>query len=82
MNVKLRLFASVADALGVRELDLELPDNATAADALDALASRYPAARGHRQGLAIAVNMAYAGLDHALREGDELALIPPVSGGK
>lgn len=81
MTVRLLLFAALADQLGVRKLKVTLPDNATVATALDTLVTQHAAAADHREGLATAVNMTYVGPEHALADGDEIALIPPVSGG-
>jgi molybdopterin converting factor subunit 1 len=80
MRVRVRLFASYAEAAGRDELDLELPAGATAADCLaavraEAWAERLPPAP------ALAVNRRYVKGDAPLHEGDEVALIPPVAGG-
>jgi MoaE-MoaD fusion protein len=81
MRVKLKLFALLRDRAGAADVDLELPANATAADALSHVAKRFPAIANLIPQAAIAVNLDYARPTHPLREGDELALIPPVSGG-
>jgi len=81
MRVKVLAFASLAQRLGEREMVVELPDGATVADALADVESRHTALREARVGLSTAVNLAYVRADHVLRDGDELALIPPVSGG-
>ncbi len=76
MEVTIRLFAMLRERAGAREISLELPDGARVADAIDALgelASGLP--------LVMAVNREYARQDQVLDPGDELALIPPVSGG-
>jgi molybdopterin synthase catalytic subunit len=76
MEVRVRLFASLRERVGSDELVLELPEGARVADALDRLRSvtdGVPAV--------MAVNREYADLGAALHEGDEVALIPPVSGG-
>jgi molybdopterin synthase catalytic subunit len=76
MRVTVRLFAQLRERAGRRELELDLPDGARVADALAAvsdLAAGLP--------LVMAVNREYAAEDAVLQPGDELALIPPVSGG-
>lgn len=76
MRVRVRLFAILRERAGTDELELDLPDGARVADALAAvegLAAGLP--------LVLAVNREYADADAALSAGDELALIPPVSGG-
>ena len=78
MVVRIRLFAMLRERAGASELSLELPEgacvrDALAADAVAALAEGLP--------LVMAVNREYASADAPLSAGDELALIPPVSGG-
>ena len=77
MEVTVRLFAMLRERAGAREVTLELPDGARVSDALAELGS---IAEGLP--LVMAVNREYAPADHVLDEGDELALIPPVSGGE
>jgi MoaE-MoaD fusion protein len=77
VEVTVRLFAMLRERAGARELTLELPDGARVADALSQLgeiAAGLP--------LVMAVNREYAPEDQVLDAGDELALIPPVSGGE
>ncbi len=80
IRVRLRLFASYAEAAGRAELELALPAGATAADALAAVRREPWAARLPPQP-ALAVNLHYAAHDVRLADGDEVALIPPVAGG-
>lgn len=80
IRVRLRLFASYAEAAGREELELALPAGATAADALAAVRRETWAARLPPRP-ALAVNRRYAPGDAPLRDGDEVALIPPVAGG-
>ena len=81
MQVTVRLFAMMRDAAGVDHLPVDLPDQSTAGDALVAVVQQQPALQPYAQRLAIAVNLEYVPWNHALRDGDEVALIPPVSGG-
>jgi molybdopterin converting factor subunit 1 len=80
MNVRVRLFASAREAAGVGHLLLELPNAPAVRDAIAAIALRHPLVGEIRQ-MVIAKNREYVGLDEPLADGDELALIPPVSGG-
>ncbi len=76
MNVTVRLFAGLRERAGCDEVALELPEGARVADAL--------ARMGDVIGdvpVVMAVNQEYADDGHSLAAGDELALIPPVSGG-
>ena len=74
-------FADIADAIGVRQDSIELPAGVTCADALDALAGRHDVIRERRAVIACAIGNTFATSDTVLKDGDELALIPPVSGG-
>ncbi|MFL5829811.1 MAG: molybdenum cofactor biosynthesis protein [Solirubrobacteraceae bacterium] len=76
MHVQVRLFAVLRERAGSGEIDLELPDGASVADALDELHNITDGVR-----VVMAVNQEYADPELALNPGDELALIPPVSGG-
>src|SRR3982750_566996 len=76
VEVTVRLFAMLRERAGAREVTLELPDGASVRDALESLGDL---ARGLP--LVMAVNREYAPEDQVLDPGDELALIPPVSGG-
>jgi molybdopterin converting factor subunit 1 len=81
MLVRVRLFASLREAASRAESRMELSEGATAEAAWQALLSELPTLAGRRPGLAVAVNRAYAGFETVLRDGDEVAFIPPVSGG-
>ncbi len=80
MQIQVRFFAALRDTLGIREQTLDLPGPATVVSAWTALVALHPSLEA-ASSLAYAVNRAYADLDTALHDGDELALIPPVSGG-
>jgi len=80
MNVQVRLFASYREAAGVGQILLELPSGATVRDAIAEISRRHPLVAEIRQ-LLIAKNRDYVGLEETMSDGDELALIPPVSGG-
>ena len=81
MRVSVKLFAVLRERVGASELDLELPPGATVAVAREALSRSHPALLPHLARVAFAVNQSYVKPDAPLGEGDELALIPPVSGG-
>jgi len=66
---------------GTPEVALPLPEGSTAADAGRALAERFPAIAPRLSAVAYAINRDYAPATTVLKDGDELALIPPVSGG-
>lgn len=81
MNIRIRYFASVRELMGTAATTAEFPDNTTVGDALGILAAGNElAARAFAHCLPM-VNHDYVAKDHVLTDGDELALIPPVSGG-
>lgn len=79
IRVHVRLFAAYREAAGTTRLDAPLPAGATVQDLLDSLADRIPSLKT-APGL-VAVNLTYRDNSAALNDGDEVALIPPVSGG-
>ena len=81
MKIRVRLFAAVKDIVGQREVVLDLPEGTTAAGMLDRFSGDYPRLRGLAPSLLFAVNREYVEGTRVLAEGDEVALIPPVSGG-
>lgn len=81
LRVRVRLFAMQRELAGTRELALELPAGATIEDAWSALVERVPGLAPGRPSVRFARNGAYDDASAALHEGDEVAMIPPVSGG-
>jgi molybdopterin synthase catalytic subunit len=81
MTITVLAFAQAREALGAGSLRIDLPDGSRVADALIALEARHPRLAALRAHLAIAVDRELAPGDRALRDGMELALLPPVSGG-
>jgi molybdopterin converting factor subunit 1 len=81
MKVRVRLFASLREAMGEGEIEIDLPAAATAEEAWTRLVAASPALAGRRPGLLASINRRYAPFDSPLAEGDELVFIPPVSGG-
>lgn len=81
MRVRIRLFAVQRELAGTREVPVDLAVGATIADAWDALVAIHPALAPGRGAVRFARNSVYAGADESLADGDEVAMIPPVSGG-
>ena len=81
MTVRVRLFAFMAQAAGMRDAQVEVAPGATLSDVQQALMARLPELRWPR-GVLWAVNQEYATSGNVrLKDGDEVAIIPPVSGG-
>ncbi len=81
MKVTVLYFASCRDIVGTSEETLELEEGSKARDLLDALIRAHPGLKDIEPNLAVSVNQEYADREAALADGDEVALIPPVSGG-
>jgi molybdopterin synthase catalytic subunit len=81
MEIKVLYFAVVRERLRRDGESLELPDGATVEGLMSALVERHPALGDLRRAIKLAVNQDLAAPGQVLRHGDEVALIPPVSGG-
>ena len=81
LRVRIRLFAIQRELAGAREVAVEVPDGADVEAAWGALIARHPVLAPGRASLRFARNGEYADATTQLADGDELAMIPPVSGG-
>ena len=81
MNVRLLFFASLKDIVGARELRFDLAAHATVSDLLSRLEISYPRLKDYRQVVLTAINEEYVGKTARIADGDEVALLPPVTGG-
>lgn len=80
MRVRVLPFGVLKDWLGATATTIELPEGASVGDLLDRVAELGSAAAALR-GIAVSVNAEYASANHRLHDGDEVGLLPPVSGG-
>jgi molybdopterin converting factor subunit 1 len=81
MLVTIRLFARLREMAGGAELRRELPDGSTARNAWDALAAEFPGFDDYSRAVSCAINEEYARMTSPVNDGDEIAFLPPVSGG-
>ena len=81
MKLQVQIFGALAQRIGTGVVEVSLPTDATVAMLLDVLAQQHEPIAVMRDRLAVAVNLDYARVGDVLHEGDEVALIPPVSGG-
>ena len=81
MRVTIRLFARLREIAGQSELPQELPDEATVRTAWEATVRQFPALGEYERSLSAAVNADYARFSTPLQDGDDVAFLPPVSGG-
>jgi molybdopterin converting factor subunit 1 len=76
-----RLFARLRDIAGTAELSRDVASGATIRDVWNALATEFPDLARYEQSISSAVNADYARMDTKVGDGDEVAFLPPVSGG-
>jgi len=81
MKVEIKYFAMCQEIAGKEAEILEVPENITTREVWDILITRYPGLEPYRDRSRLAVNLEYILTDRPLKEGDEICLIPPVSGG-
>ena len=81
MRVNVRLFARLRDLAGAGELVRDVPGPATVQTVWNALVAEMPALVAYEQTMSVAVNAEYARMAADVHEGDEVAFLPPVSGG-
>lgn len=81
MHIIVKYFAIARESTGQREQRLDVPDQSTAGEVLEIIARAFPAIEPLKPILLLMVNQEFSGRGQVLQPGDELALIPPVSGG-
>ena len=81
MRVTVRLFARLRDLAGTGELVREVPESATVQTVWASLTDEMPSLAPYERAMSVAVNAEYARMATAVQEGDEVAFMPPVSGG-
>ena len=81
MRVTVRLFARLRDLAGTGELVREVPDSATVQTLWTSLTTEVPSLAEYERTMSVAVNAEYARMAALLHDGDEIAFMPPVSGG-
>jgi molybdopterin synthase catalytic subunit len=82
MRVRILFFARLRDLLGTDSVELDCSEIESVGDAYRILLARHPELEAFSRSLLVAVNQEFADWDTPVREGDELALFPPVSGGQ
>lgn len=81
MRVTVRVFARLRELAGKESWEIDVPAGATAADAWAAVTKATPALAPFERAISVAINTSFARMSHSLCEGDDVAFLPPVSGG-
>jgi molybdopterin synthase catalytic subunit len=81
MKIKLKFFAQLRDVVHCDETEIEIKEGATVDDLALFLGDYFPKLREHLKTVSFAINNEYATKDAVLKNGNEVALLPPISGG-
>ncbi|HSF31654.1 MAG TPA: molybdopterin converting factor subunit 1 [Candidatus Tectomicrobia bacterium] len=81
MKVTTKFFAAIKDIVGTPEIELELPDGVTAGELFERYCQQHAPLSRYANTTMISVNFEFVPPETPLHEGDEIAFIPPVSGG-
>jgi molybdopterin converting factor subunit 1 len=81
VRIRVKWFAGLREEMGSRETEIDLKSGSTLQDLIDLMLERHAALLRYAPSLHYAVNRRYATLQAVLRDGDEVAFLPPVGGG-
>lgn len=81
MKVRVQFYAQLRDLVGIRELELELPQRATIRELLEQIYAQQPALRTHDKSILIGAGLEFVDRNYNLHSGEEIAIMPPVQGG-
>jgi molybdopterin converting factor subunit 1 len=81
IHVHVRFFAAPREALGTSELEMDVAQGTTVGDLVELLVDQHPILRAFTRFLNVAVNRTYVSMQTVLRDGDDVACLPPVGGG-
>jgi MoaD family protein len=81
MKVRAEFYSRLKEIVGARALDISLPENATVNDVFEQLKESYPKLRDFERSMLFGVGVEFIDRNHPLKEGDTIAIMPPVQGG-
>jgi MoaD family protein len=81
MKIHVQFYAQLRDLVGVRELDVDLADGATVQELLEQVYAKQPALRSHDKSILIGAGVEFVDRSYELKQGEEIAIMPPVQGG-
>jgi molybdopterin converting factor small subunit len=81
VKVHVQFFSRLRDLAGTSEMDLEVPEKATAADLLEIVYAKTPALRDWDKSILIAAGVEFVERNYVMKPDDEISIMPPVQGG-
>ena len=81
MKIHVQFYAQLRDVVGMRELDVELPEGATIRDLLNQVYAQQSVLRSHDKSILIGAGVDFVDRDYELKPAEEVAIMPPVQGG-
>jgi len=81
MRIKVKFFSSHRDAVGKKEIEVEIKENSSINDLLEMLSENYPKLKELTDYTVLSLNHRYADGNEIIKEGDEVAIFPPLEGG-
>ena len=81
MKAHVHFYAQLRDVTGAPQLDVDLAENATVGDLLEKIYELHPALRDHDQSVLVGAGLEFVDRNYVLKEGEEIAIMPPVQGG-
>ncbi len=81
MKVRVQFYAQLRDLIGIRELDVDVAEDATVHDLLEKIYEQQPALRSHDKSILIGAGVEFVDRNYKLKLGEEIAIMPPVQGG-
>jgi len=81
MKVRVQFYAQLRELVGIRELELDLPQGATVRELLERIYTQKPALRAHDNSILIGAGLEFVDRNYKPNAGEEIAIMPPVQGG-
>jgi MoaD family protein len=81
MKIHVQFYAQLRDLVGVRELEVDLPEGVTVRGLLDEIYAQQPSLRAHDKSILVGAGVEFVDRDYKLKSGDEVSIMPPVQGG-
>ncbi len=81
MKVRVQFYAQLRDLTGMRQIEVDLPEDATVHDLIEKIYEQQPALRSHDKSILIGAGVEFVDRNYKLKLGEEIAIMPPVQGG-